>query len=49
MNQMNKTLLGISALAAITAPVANNANAQSADALIDKLVQKGVLNEKEGR
>lgn len=45
---MKKTLLGISAAAALAAPVAT-ANAQSADSLIEKLVQKGVLSEKEGR
>lgn len=48
MNNTKKTLLGLSAVAAIVAPVAT-ANAQSADSLIDKLVQKGVLNEKEAR
>src|SRR5579864_6526338 len=39
--------LGLTALAAVAA--ANHAHAQSAESLINKLVQKGVLTEKEGQ
>ncbi len=45
---MKKTLLGISAAAALAAPVAT-VNAQTADSLIEKLVQKGILSAAEAK
>ena len=43
----NYRTLGLTALAAVSA--ANHVHAQSAESLINKLVQKGVLTEKEGQ
>jgi polyhydroxyalkanoate synthesis regulator phasin len=48
MKQIKLTVAGLGVAAAIVAP-APQANAQATDSLIDKLVQKGVLSEKEAR